>query len=855
MKKIYCLFLLLVNTYLVAQTPFWQDSFENATTPDVAAGSTRTTSINAGSSLPSTSYFKRSNNTVGDRPEMKITLSEITKSIPGTGSALKNHEPADVNGTGEEWAIDNFRVLETASSQTLSTAPTLTFTSDTGISSDNIATDGDGGAVSISDININITNISDVNGTFATPLSWENTVFYGSGSYTGLTKNIGSSIGTKGMMLKSGDGSEFRLEQFQYLNWGELSSITNTIKGYRNGTEVATQTFEGYNASFIATTITLSSAFQNVDEVRFYISSIGYIPDGSSTNHSINAIKVSSPVLTPEINVQGNSMTILDGDNSPAVIDQTDFGNVNIGSNLVRTFTVQNIGAANLSVSSITSSNPLFTISALSPASPIGASNSSTFTVTFSPTAVGLQTSTITINNNDSDEGTYTFAVHGMTPFTLGFTCANGSIVNYYNGGAGPNVGVEFTNGVASGSSLNATANPIIINIPAGFTSGFSVFGDVLIGYNINVYSELNGSGILLRTQNNGQGFGSITFAGIAKSVVLTRYSGPNNGYDNLTFGATTLGTPLSESNIEINVQGNSTTIVDGDNTPSTADDTDFGSLLVNNNIVKSYTIQNTGSVDLNISSITSSNVKFIVGTLSTPSPILAGGSASFPVTFTPTATGTQNAIITINNDDCDEGVYNFDVKGNALAATTSLSINGTPTSLLGSPTTFTATLNRVSAPAGPLSGQTVSFTITLPNASNQTGSVTTDANGEANYMFTSSLVGIHSVNASFLGNATHTASSSSILSHDVLIPCTPPNYTFIGASNVDATDPSLATNWLNGCVPSMNDSAIIITVNSGKTFKASTPIAGSIINNGTIIGSLNLAGSLTNTGLLNPGN
>jgi hypothetical protein len=48
------------------------------------------------------------NDGTGDGPELTISLSEITKSIPGTGSTLKIRLSADVNGTNEEWAIDNF---------------------------------------------------------------------------------------------------------------------------------------------------------------------------------------------------------------------------------------------------------------------------------------------------------------------------------------------------------------------------------------------------------------------------------------------------------------------------------------------------------------------------------------------------------------------------------------------------------------------------------------------------------------------------------------------------------------------------------------------------------------------------
>lgn len=45
-----------------AQTVFWQDNFENASTPDIAAGSTRTPENNSGTGgPPNTSYFKRTN--------------------------------------------------------------------------------------------------------------------------------------------------------------------------------------------------------------------------------------------------------------------------------------------------------------------------------------------------------------------------------------------------------------------------------------------------------------------------------------------------------------------------------------------------------------------------------------------------------------------------------------------------------------------------------------------------------------------------------------------------------------------------------------------------------------------------
>ena len=46
-----------------------------------------------------------------------------------------------------------------------------------------------------------------------------------------------------------------------------------------------------------------------------------------------------------EINVKGNTVSIIDGDVTPSAGDHTDFGNANTGGgNVVRTFTIENTG-------------------------------------------------------------------------------------------------------------------------------------------------------------------------------------------------------------------------------------------------------------------------------------------------------------------------------------------------------------------------------------------------------------------------------------------------------------------------------------------------------------------------------
>lgn len=113
----------------------------------------------------------------------------------------------------------------------------------------------------------------------------------------------------------------------------------------------------------------------------------------------------------------------------------------------------------------------------------------------------------------------------------------------------------------------------------------------------------------------------------------------------------------------EINTQGNSATILDGDNSPSTADHTDFNGVGT-----RTFNIQNTGSVVLEVASVIISGTGASSFSVTTPpvSPVPAGGSTPFVVTYAPSA-GVHLATLTINNADCEEAAYDFDIKAEGL--------------------------------------------------------------------------------------------------------------------------------------------------------------------------------------------
>jgi uncharacterized repeat protein (TIGR02543 family) len=172
---------------------------------------------------------------------------------------------------------------------------------------------------------------------------------------------------------------------------------TNTLSGGTVSCSVNLSAYSGYSTVYIRFNKTTGSTSPwRIDNIQVYCSNVA------------------------DINLQGNSTNIVSADVSPSTADHTDFGNTSVsGGTVVRTFTIQNTGAATLN---LTGSSPYVAISGANaadfsitaiPSATIAASSSTTFQVTFDPSAVGLRTATLTIANDDSDEGTYTFAIQG----------------------------------------------------------------------------------------------------------------------------------------------------------------------------------------------------------------------------------------------------------------------------------------------------------------------------------------------------------------------------------------------------------------------------------------------------------
>lgn len=116
------------------------------------------------------------------------------------------------------------------------------------------------------------------------------------------------------------------------------------------------------------------------------------------------------------INVTGNGFCINDGDNVVSALDHTDFGT----TTTTRTYTIQNTGTADLTISGITftgANASEFSVTT-PPAATVTAGNSTTFVVTFTAAGSGVKFATVNIANDDPDELTYDFSISAAF-FTL----------------------------------------------------------------------------------------------------------------------------------------------------------------------------------------------------------------------------------------------------------------------------------------------------------------------------------------------------------------------------------------------------------------------------------------------------
>ncbi|MDD2781750.1 choice-of-anchor D domain-containing protein [Sulfuricurvum sp.] len=346
---------------------------------------------------------------------------------------------------------------------------------------------------------------------------------------------------------------------------------------------------------------------------------------------------------SPEINVQGNGNSITDGDTTPSTSDYTILGSIAVGQDLDRTFTIQNTGTMNLTIGAFTLTGDFALQTA--PAATVAAGGSTTFTIRFSPTAIGTRNGTLSFVNNDSDENPYNFSIQG-TGLDPILTCPGQVISNLH--GASSSV-TDSDSGTISANSMY-----YYYFIPAA-DGRFDVDSSMTDNDNdLYIYSGANCNSLTnvtsdVQDSNNK----SLTTNVTAGTRYIVAYYNDNGGGRDYSMNFTFTRNSLSE----INVVG----VADG------GTDASIGTAMVSSGSVdKTYTIENTGSEALSVGTVTISGTHssdFSV-TAQPATSVAAGGTTTFTVHFDPSALGTRTATLSFSNNDANENPYNFSISG-----------------------------------------------------------------------------------------------------------------------------------------------------------------------------------------------
>jgi hypothetical protein len=412
-------------------------------------------------------------------------------------------------------------------------------------------------------------------------------------------------------------------------------TLTLTGTGFTSGSIVGINFFSSTYTPLTVTSVTSTqlkvtvpaTAIATPGGFQIYVENF---PSGWSgcANFGMQTFLVSNGTPTPAIAPSPASLTF-----SSQAMGTTSPGQV---------VTVNNTGTA---VATITSVTPSGDFAETNTCSTVNAGESCTITVTFTPTATGTRTGSISIADNASGSpqkvtltGTGTGSVIvAPTPTNLGFgsqrvgTTSASQQVTVNNTGTG-NTTISIA---PSGDFAIATspANTCVGMLNAGGSCTFNVT------FTPTATGTRSGSITITDQAANTPQMVSLTGTGTSSVVAPTPTS--------LTFGSQQVGTTSASQQVTVNNTGTANSTI------SIAPSGDFA--------------------------IATSPANTCVGTLN------AGGSCTFNVTFTPTATGTRTGSITIT-DQASNTPQMVNLSGTGTAAGT-VTVTFTPTS-----ESFTAT-------------------------------------------------------------------------------------------------------------------------------------------------------------------
>jgi len=435
--------------------------------------------------------------------------------------------------------------------------------------------------------------------------------------------------------------------------------------------------------------------------------SISFTPNAAATFSATLSISSDASNGTQTLSLSGAGTGLL------ALSPSSDaFGSVVVGGSTSQLVTITNGDSSSVSISQVSVDNTAFSIRGISTPLSLGASQSTTFTVTFAPKSSGNISGTVTIASNGPNPS-LAMAVSGT--------------------------------GVAPGA---LSANPTSLS-----------FGSVTIGKQSSLSETITNTGASSVTVSQVGITGTgLTVSGIATPLTL---NGGQSATFTVTFIPTTSGA-VSGSLIVTSTATNSTLTIPVSGTGVTpgalaANPTSlsFGNVNVGSKGALSETITNTGASSVSVTQVGIMGTGFSVSGITTPLTLNGGQSAKLTVSFAPTAAGAVSGNLTVTSTATNPTLA-IPVSGTGVTTTGQLNVSPTTLALgnvtVGSSGTATGTLTASGAAVTVTAASTNNSAFTISGFSPQTINAGQSVN--ITITFTPTAAGAATATLTFTSNA-----------------------------------------------------------------------------------------------------
>lgn len=482
--------------------------------------------------------------------------------------------------------------------------------------------------------------------------------------------------------ITDGDTSPTPLDGTAFGNWDAAAgSLTHTFEIENTGTAqivIDSITVSGTAGAF---TISGAPAVVGVNQtqtfsVKFNPADYGFFSEtvtiqNNDPNEDPFTFAVSGSGRGPGVVLRGGSTQsqfILNGDDTPSVGQGTDFGTVVAGSGPVtKTFKISNFGNEDLVFTAITEDSNAFSItSAPGLLSHLAPNADTTFNVVLTATTAGTKSGTVTIQTNDPNDGIFAFDVTAV---------ATGN----------PEIVVEGEEPVLKTRSNIADndTSPVPVDGTAfgnrgvadgGLTRTFYIrnTGTALLTIDsiTDSSSHFSVGSVPASVGANGEQSFTVTFnpAAIGAHTAVITINNDDSNEDPFTFTVSGTGTG-GQTEVAGGVNfGN--VIANGDTTPSTTDNTDYGTVVAGSaSVSRPFRITNQGNANLFITSVSEDGAAWSLTNAPLGVTLTPNATREFNVVLSPTSAGPKSANVTVLTNDPVNPAYTFVVSATATGA------------------------------------------------------------------------------------------------------------------------------------------------------------------------------------------